>query len=975
MTATLNRASSEAVTLTVAAAAGTNAAAGDFTLSSTTTLSIAAGATSSTGEVTVTAVDDTVDAPDKEVTVSAAVSGDSGIAAPASVTLTIEDDEAAPGVTLAVADSAIDENGGTTTVTATLSHASSEATTITVTAVDGAYTVGTDATIEIAAGDTANAADTAGITAVADAESTGDRTVTVTGTAQNSQGAGTVTGAELTLRDGGGGGVAAFALSGAVEDQEWTEGQAITPLTLPEATGGDGAVSYALTPELPGGVSRDAASREVSGTPEAAQAETEYTWTATDGGGATADVTFTIEVLADAVRDEPPVPPVASSPPAPGPAPGPPAVAVKVSIGDASIMEGDGRRVDAEFTVKLDQASAVPVTVGFATRDDTATAGADYAQRAGTVTFAPGETERTIAVTVLPDTTVEANEEFMVMLAEPEAAVLERGMARGTIGDNDVALLAIDDTQVREGDRGRTAAWFEVRMISKTERPVMLRYTTKDGTARAGEDYEAASEVLVFAPGEAAKRVSVTVLGDTQPEADETFGVTLHDAEQRAASGGLAAEGMIEDDDQERMRRALRRAHAEFARVVATDAVAVIGERFAAGGAAESQLTLNGRRLELAGAAAGGAEPAAGAAEWTPASEEAALSQVPLREFLVGSSFDLVGRAPLSEAGAVAAAGGGPEWSVWSRGALSQYGGQSAAPGASWNGGVYGGYLGADIRVAEPLVLGLAVSHNAGAMEYQESVADRGDEFKAKVETSLTSVLPYAHWRPLEGVSLWTLAGAGLGGSGVTWEEHAAGNEQHAVAGRGGGAGVGGVVERVGPGAGDRRLLCVAERGVGGREVADAGVGAGWSGAGAAAGGRALRLADGGRFAAWGEPGGGRSVGRRGRGAGVRSGAGGRIGVCVHRAGVGSAGARTVSAGASGAGVSGLGSERGAELRSRGAGPRAGAGGGAGVGSAGQPDGRSVERGAAGGGERRRGGARRRGAAPGPAGRGAELRD
>ena len=768
VTATLNRASSEAVTLTVAAAAGTNAAADDFTLSSTTTLSIAAGATSSTGEVTVTAVDDTVDAPDKEVTVSATVSGDSGVAAPASVTLTIEDDEAAPGVTLAVADSAIDENGGSTSVTATLSHASSEATTITVTAVDGAYTVGTDATIEIAAGETANAADTVTITAVADAESTGDRTVTVTGTAQNGHGVGTVTGAELTLGDGGG--VMGFALSGAVEDQEWTQGQAIMQLTLPEATGGDGAVNYALTPELPSGVNRDAAGREVSGTPEATQMETEYTWRATDGGGATADVTFTIEVLADAVRDEPPVPPVASSPPAPGPVL-PAAVAVKVSIGDASIMEGDGRRVDAEFTVKLDQASAAPVTVGFATRDDTATAGADYAQRAGTVTFAPGETQRTIAVPVLPDTTVEANEEFVVALVEQEgAAVLERGMARGTIGDNDVALLAIDDTQVKEGDRGRSAAWFEVRMLSKTERPVMLRYMTMDGTARAGEDYEAASEVLVFAPGEAAKRVSVTVLGDTQPEADETFGVTLHDAEQRAASAGLAAEGVIEDDDQERMRRALRRAHAEFARVVATDAVAVIGERFAAGGAAESQLTLNGRRLELAGAAAGGAEPAAGAVEWTPASEEAALSQVPLREFLVGSSFDLVRRAPLSEAGAVAAAGGGPEWSVWSRGALSQYGGQSAAPGASWNGGVYGGYLGADIRVAEPLVLGLAVSHNAGAMEYQESVADRGDEFKAKVETSLTSVLPYAHWRPLEGVSLWTLAGAGLGGSGVTWE-------------------------------------------------------------------------------------------------------------------------------------------------------------------------------------------------------------
>ena len=81
-TAVLNRASSAAVTLTVSAVAGTNAGAGDFTLSSARTLTIAAGQTASTGVVTVTRTDDTVDAPDKSVTVSATVSGASGVADP-----------------------------------------------------------------------------------------------------------------------------------------------------------------------------------------------------------------------------------------------------------------------------------------------------------------------------------------------------------------------------------------------------------------------------------------------------------------------------------------------------------------------------------------------------------------------------------------------------------------------------------------------------------------------------------------------------------------------------------------------------------------------------------------------------------------------------------------------------------------------------------------------------------------------------
>ena len=209
VTATLSGASSAAVTVTVAAT-GATAAAGDFTLSSATTLTIAAGATTSTGTVTVAPVDDTTDEADETVTVSATVSGGNGVAAPSSVTLTIRDDDAAPGVTLSLSPSSISENGGESTVTATLTHPSSAATTVTVTAaaVTGFYTLGSDATIVIAAGETANAADTATVAAVDDDvhQGTAGRSTTVTGTAANAQAAAnsetvTVSGATLTLTD------------------------------------------------------------------------------------------------------------------------------------------------------------------------------------------------------------------------------------------------------------------------------------------------------------------------------------------------------------------------------------------------------------------------------------------------------------------------------------------------------------------------------------------------------------------------------------------------------------------------------------------------------------------------------------------------------------------------------------------------------------------------------------------------------
>ena len=66
---------------------------GDFTISSNKTLTIGAGQTSSTGAVTITGVDNDVDAPDKSIIVWATVSGGRGVSAPSILTLTITDDE------------------------------------------------------------------------------------------------------------------------------------------------------------------------------------------------------------------------------------------------------------------------------------------------------------------------------------------------------------------------------------------------------------------------------------------------------------------------------------------------------------------------------------------------------------------------------------------------------------------------------------------------------------------------------------------------------------------------------------------------------------------------------------------------------------------------------------------------------------------------------------------------------------------
>ena len=93
VTASLDSASATALTVTVSAEAVAPAAAGDFMLSANRTLAIAAGDLISNGSVTISAVDNTVDAPDKEVTVSATVAGATDVTGPSDVTLTITDDD------------------------------------------------------------------------------------------------------------------------------------------------------------------------------------------------------------------------------------------------------------------------------------------------------------------------------------------------------------------------------------------------------------------------------------------------------------------------------------------------------------------------------------------------------------------------------------------------------------------------------------------------------------------------------------------------------------------------------------------------------------------------------------------------------------------------------------------------------------------------------------------------------------------
>ena len=124
---------------------------------------------------------------------------------------------------------------------------------------------------------------------------TGDRTVMVSGAL--SQGAQAIAPADVTLTvtDDDANTTPDFGTQ-TIADQRWPKDVEIAPLTLPAATGGNGALAYSLSPGLPAGLNFDATTRTVSGTPTASRALALYTYTATDADGSTASLTFNLVV-------------------------------------------------------------------------------------------------------------------------------------------------------------------------------------------------------------------------------------------------------------------------------------------------------------------------------------------------------------------------------------------------------------------------------------------------------------------------------------------------------------------------------------------------------------------------------------------------------------------------------------------------------------------------------------------------------
>ena len=228
-------------------------------------------------------------------------------------------------------------------------------------------------------------------------------------------------------------------------------------------------------------------------------------------------------------------------------------VAARLSIDDASVLEGNGGTTNAVFSVHLQPANAtLTATTHYLAFGITATAGTDFSPTEGTLTFLAGETLKTIAVPVIGDTLSEGNELFTVQLSDPVNAAIDRDLAVGTIVDDDqggppAPVATIPSISAAEGNSGTTNATFSVQLSFASTLVCRVRWQTQDVTATAGSDYADSHGEVVFQPGEISKSFTVPILGDTTFEPDETFNVVITGVDN--ATPGQSATCQIVNDD------------------------------------------------------------------------------------------------------------------------------------------------------------------------------------------------------------------------------------------------------------------------------------------------------------------------------------------------------------------------------------------------------------------------------------------
>ncbi len=232
----------------------------------------------------------------------------------------------------------------------------------------------------------------------------------------------------------------------------------------------------------------------------------------------------------------------------------------RVSISDVSVNEGNNSSVtNFNFSVtRSDADEAFTLTVN--TADGTAVSTSDYTVISNrTISFlAGGSLTSTVVGSVNRDNVVELDETFTVNLSgAPTGIYIVDAQATGTIVNDDISTISINNPTVAETNTGTTTMTFDIQMSNPSDADVSVNYATVDNTATITDnDYASTSGVITFAAGQTTKQVSVTINGDCKSETDEMFILRLsnlinngRNIQFNGSGATLDATGTIQNND------------------------------------------------------------------------------------------------------------------------------------------------------------------------------------------------------------------------------------------------------------------------------------------------------------------------------------------------------------------------------------------------------------------------------------------
>ena len=397
-----------------------------------------------------------------------------------------------------------------------------------------------------------------------------------------------------------------------------------------------------------------------------------------------------------------------------------------LSVADASVREGVGATL--EFVVRLDRARDGAVTVDYATSADTATAGLDYTEVSGTLSIPAGSRRASIEVPVLDDEINDDRETLTLTLSNADGAIIEDGVATGTIRNTDALPKAWLSRF------GRSAA---VQVVTLLDERFEAAAASDTRLVLGGRAVDVAA-LRTPAAGETGPRV--------QPDAGcaaET-GAGECTASERAPLFGTAGAGP---------------GRYEARAVRLDDQAGTFGQPGADMSAAPGE--------QAGPAEAAGEATLLERALWTLLTSRGRV-QFDTRQFISQSSFDmslenLGGGGPSAEpaqdcdeCGVMQAPTFDGRWSLWGRGALMQFSGQDNSVNVS--GDVLTGLLGVDYA-RDRWLAGAALAYHDGNGSYTSTRnSGTGD-----LDSVLVTVNPYLRYALTPRVSVWGTLGYGAG--------------------------------------------------------------------------------------------------------------------------------------------------------------------------------------------------------------------